>query len=202
MGGQRVIDRDPLGIFKGWGQIRRCNFTAVGKPECASIMVGLGLHPITLFGVRPDGSCSCGSDHAGSQNSIGKHPRRKGWQTAELDLVAIAEDLQRDPYASLGLRCGRQPGGFDLVAIDVDGDLSLLNQIGEFPPTLTARTGRGWHLLYRWPEGKPLPKNQASLIAGHVDIRSAGGQIVVAPSVHRSGHRYAWHDIREPAVLP
>ncbi|MEI9940200.1 MAG: bifunctional DNA primase/polymerase [Pseudomonadota bacterium] len=35
-----------------------------------------------------------------------------------------------------------------------------------------------------------------------VDIRSEGGQIVAAPSVHASGRPYRWFDAREPAVLP
>jgi hypothetical protein len=192
---------DPLGVFSRWGALRRGNYPSVSKAESAGILAGLGGHPVVLFGVRPDGSCSCGSDHAGRANSIGKHPRHRGWQTAALDLDSIAKDLRRDPYANLGWRMGPQPGGFRLIAIDCDGPLSLLDEIGTFPATLTARTGRGWHLVYRWPAGKDLPKNQASLIAGHVDLRSVGGQIVVAPSVHRSGHRYEWWDCREPAEL-
>lgn len=165
----------------------------------------LGLHPILLYGVTETGTCMCGADHAGSKNSIGKHPIGKGWQAKAPDPAGLARALLRDWRYNIGLRMGLQPNGWRLIAIDVDGPRSLLDpleaQLGKLPSTLTATTGKGTHLIYRLRDGAPMPKN-AARFGDSVDIRSQGGQIVAAPSWHPLGHRYQWRDAREPAVLP
>ena len=195
-----------------WSDLMFCNDPDVSTFTCCEIMVSLGLHPIVLAGVLPDGTCTCGKLHEvkkrldGSlSSSIGKHPIHNGWQTAELDLEEIREALIRQPLLNIGLRMGIQRDGSNLITVDVDGDISLLSPLERdeivFPETLTAKTARGSHLVYRWPRGKALPPNSSSLIADHVDIRSQGGQIVVAPSVHFAGVRYRWERCIEPVVL-
>jgi putative DNA primase/helicase len=102
---------------------------------------------------------------------------------------------------------GNQPNGMTLIAIDVDGAVDLLDPLvakwGALPDTLTARTGSGgMHLVFRWPAGVKLPGNWVKSHAPNVDIRAERGQIVVAPSMHYSGNRYAWTRAIEPAELP
>jgi hypothetical protein len=194
-----------------WSSLTGCNLT--DARDCVQIYGRLLLTPLLLNGMLPDGKCTCGREHPvkirpdGSQSSsAGKHPVAKGWQFMQVDLDAMDRQLQRQPFLNVGLRMGKQPDGSFLVAIDVDGPMSLLAELerkaGPLPATLTAKTPRGFHLIYRWPEGKQHPKNQTSLVAGHVDVRSAGGQIAVVPSRHFSGGRYQWIRAIEPAVLP
>src|SRR5688572_684134 len=52
----------------------------------------LGLHPILLHGVLPDGSCTCGR-HAVGDRQAGKHPVDVGWDAAPLDIDALCARL-------------------------------------------------------------------------------------------------------------
>jgi hypothetical protein len=167
----------------------------------------LGLHTLLLHGLTDADACTCRRGAECPPKHRGKHPVFKGWQESALDVAAIHQRLERDPRLNLGLRMGRQPGGFNLVTLDVDGDLSLLDPLiakwGELPPTLTARTGSGGtHFLFRVSDEVLLTiKNRVKLSPG-VDVRSTGGQIVAAPSKHYTRNFYEWIDAREPAVLP
>ena len=176
----------------------------------ASRLARLGLHPIALHGINEHGECTCGDkheDHDGRRKARGKHPLQPKWQSLKLDNGYLEAVLLRDWHFNLGLRLGEQPNGWRLIALDVDGDESLLEPLvakwGPLPKTLTARTGSGGlHYIFRMPEGAAMPPNSASKMAPHVDVRSAGGQVVVAPSKHYSGNRYRWTRCIEPAVLP
>ncbi len=168
--------------------------------DSAAILARLGGHPIAVHGVTRAGVCTCGRSPC---DAIGKHPVEKGWQKQPFDARRL-DDLLRERWElNLGWRMGLQPSGVTLVAIDVDGDRSLLEPIerehGALPPTLTAKSAKGWHLIYRVPDGRQVG-NRVRLAPG-VDVRGEGGQIVVAPSRHASGARYRWVDAREPAVL-
>ncbi|MBN2196781.1 MAG: bifunctional DNA primase/polymerase [Polyangiaceae bacterium] len=172
------------------------------RRDAIRLYTDCGLHPIAIHGVREDGSCTCGRRDC---PSVGKHPVHRGWQTADLDLARLDADLIREWRYNVGLRMGVQPGGFRLIAIDVDGPRSLLEPLeavnGPLPPTLTARTGRGGsHLIYRVP--LDLEISNRTHLAPNVDVKSDRGQIVVAPSLHASGRHYAWVECREPEVLP
>jgi len=170
----------------------------------AALYVRAGLHPILIHGLTDDGACTCGRPEC---PAAGKHPVDRGWQTAPLDARALDHRLRVRWRLNLGLRMGLQPDGSRLVTIDVDGEdadallAPLVAAHGALPPTLTARTGRGgWHLIFRVREGVTI-KNRVRLAPG-IDVRSTGGQIVAAPSMHRSGNRYRWTDCRQPEVLP
>ena len=163
----------------------------------------LGLHPIVLHGLNEDNSCTCGKADCG--RSRGKHPVEGRWQKAAFDLDAADRLFLKNWRYNIGLRMGHQPNGSVLVCIDVDGPMSLLDPLiakdGPLPPTLTASSGKGTHLIFRLRSGVEPPSNRVRLADG-VDVRSEGGQIVAAPSRHYSGRTYRWTNVQEPAVLP
>ena len=108
------------------------------------------------------------------------------------------------PEANIAVVTGKI-SGISVVDVDCKKDPNNPDIIIEqgstkgLPPTLTAKTGSGgWHLFYQYPEGlasrigvKPL-----------VDIKSDGGYIILAPSLHKSGRRYEWVLIEELQPFP
>jgi hypothetical protein len=76
---------------------------------------------------------------------------------------------------------------------------------GALPETLTSATGGGGEQrLFRLAEGLDLATigNSVRKLGAGLDVRASGGQIVVAPSVHRSGRRYRWRIRVGLALLP
>jgi len=84
-----------------------------------------------------------------------------------------------------------------VFVIDVDGDAgkaSVNKWIIEgmmLPPTLTVKTSKGWHLYFRVPVGVVVGNSQGTLANG-IDVRGDGGYVMVPPSVHASGVKYAF----------
>lgn len=136
----------------------------------------------------------------------GKRPLiRGGVHSATTDPETIRRWWSRWPEANIGLACGAVSG---LVVIDVDGDQgaasleALEHSHGPLPATLTARTGRGAHHVYRLPAGAVIGCSTGRLGEG-IDIRGDGGYVIAAPSVHPSGTVYRWDDpALEVAPLP
>lgn len=148
--------------------------------------------------------CSC--IDAKECRSPGKHPRtRKGLKDATTDAAQIRHWWQLYPLANVGLAMGRKSG---LVAIDVDprsgGDASiseLIERYGELPNTLEAVTGGGGsHVFFAHP-GVTF-KNSSSVLGEGIDVKTDGGYVVAAPSLHASGRRYEWRTRRSPAQMP
>ncbi len=178
-----------------------------------------GLTPIPLHGTilgHPDGAaCTC---KAGAEcENIGKHPALSGWQkTATSDPIGALE-LRRargvPKNANVGLALG---GDARLVAVDLDGPSGFaafekMRAGRHAPETLTNRSGRldgGEHRIYRLQPHQDLSKvkNRAGVYretwGPGLDVRAQGGQIVVSPSVHASGRRYAWSKRLPPAPMP
>jgi hypothetical protein len=110
----------------------------------------------------------------------------------------------RWPEANIGLITGEGSG---LVVLDVDprhggntGIEELERQFGELPVTVEAQTGSGGrHLLFKHP-GQRVP-NSAGILGPGLDVRGDGGYIVVPPSLHASGRRYAWDGALHPARM-
>lgn len=138
------------------------------------------------------GVCSC-VEGAACKNA-GKHPRIREWQDAATDDAAqIAEWIAKYPTANVGVATGEASGFW---VLDVDGAhgaaslAALLEAHGQLPETATAITGSGGtHYLFALPDFKI--SNSASKVALGIDVRGAGGQIVVAPSVSAKGP-YRW----------
>ncbi|MES2666103.1 MAG: bifunctional DNA primase/polymerase [Pseudomonadota bacterium] len=89
------------------------------------------------------------------------------------------------------------PYGSGLFVLDEDGDdgmaavAALEAQHGALPHTPDSRSGsgNGRHRIFR--ASRPI-RNTASGVAPGVDIRGEGGQIIAAPSIHKTGNFYQW----------
>lgn len=92
--------------------------------------------------------------------------------------------------------CFIVPKGFMVVDLDgARGDAEfkrLIEENGELPTTWTSISGSGGrHYVFRTEKDI---RNTASAMADKIDIRGVGGQIVVEPSLHKSGGFYRWAD--------
>lgn len=146
--------------------------------------------------VGADGAvrCSCAKlDNCGRNTA--KHPRIAAWQNlATTDEATIREWWRQWPRANVGIATGRASG---LLVLDVDPDKGGADSLwdleeahGRLPATVEAVTGGGGrHILFRHPL---FATTSTPGIAPGLDVRGDGAQIVAAPSLHRSGRRYAW----------
>ena len=127
-----------------------------------------------------------------------------GVNDASSDLDTITSWWEKWPDANVGVATGTASGIF---VVDIDprngGDTSwsaLMQMHPDFEPIMWARTGGGGtHVLFRMPEGRLRGK----LMPG-IDIKSNGGYIVVAPSIHpETGQPYEWAEMGQlPAAPP
>ena len=155
---------------------------------------------------HPDLHRGCSCIDANECRSPGKHPRtRKGLKDATTNEQQIRRWWELYPLANVGLAMGRKSG---MVAVDVDprsgGDAAiteLIERYGELPNTLEAITGGGGsHILFAHP-GVSF-KNSSSVLGEGLDVKTDGGYIVAAPSLHSSGKRYSWRTRRRPSAMP
>jgi hypothetical protein len=103
-----------------------------------------------------------------------------GFKDATTDPDQIKAWWFRRPDANIGLAIPAE-----MVVIDVDAATCRY----DLPPTAMARTGRGFHHWYR-TTGRQF-RNRVGL-APNVDVKAAGGYVIVPPSVHENGARYEW----------
>lgn len=130
----------------------------------------------------------CGTD---------KKPLTKnGFKDATTDAEQVAAWWTKHPAASIGCPTGPDSG---ILCLDVDlpdGPKSLAYleaMYGSLPTTMEQNTGSGGrHLLFKWPAGRTI-KNSAGKIAAGLDVRGIGGYIILPPSGHPSGGKYAWN---------
>jgi hypothetical protein len=85
-----------------------------------------------------------------------------------------------------------------LLAIDVDGQeahAELCNRLGTLPVTPAVKSGNPdphrYHLFFQHPAGLET-RAKATPWHDQLEFRGHGGYIVLPPSVHKSGQRYAW----------
>ena len=134
-----------------------------------------------------------------------KHPLIAGGvRAAVADADQIRRWWARWPWAGVAIATGARA---NLAVVDFDpahGAGASLERLDPncqpLPPTLSARTGGGWHRYYRM-EGR-IPNTAGRLGAldlPGVDLRGEGGYVVAAPSPHPSGARYAW--VADPVAL-
>lgn len=130
-----------------------------------------------------------------------------GFKDAVLDPNAIRALFSRPGVAGIGVPTGPASG---LLVIDrdvrgtVDGITActaLEAELGPLPPTLQQQTGSGGdQLFFAYPDGVDIPCS-ASKVGSGIDIRSAGGYVVVPPSRNVAG-AYIWLNRLRPAQLP
>ncbi|MSR84697.1 MAG: bifunctional DNA primase/polymerase [Candidatus Latescibacteria bacterium] len=147
--------------------------------------------------ITEGGACSCGKTGC---SGPGKHPRTEhGLKDATTDPTQIRKWWEQYPDANIGIPTGAV-SGFDVLDIDPrhGGDISLEvleAQHGKLPETSEQITGGGGrHILFRHTPGL---KSRNGVLPG-IDIKADGGYILVAPSNHFSGRRYAWEESSRP----
>ncbi len=116
-----------------------------------------------------------------------------GVKDATIDLEIIRLWWRRAPDLNVALATGTTSGVFvvDLDGIDAEAELRKLErENGPLPFTVESITARGRHAFFRMPEG--TVRNSASKIAPGIDVRGDGGYVLVPPSLHPCGRRYAW----------
>jgi hypothetical protein len=180
--------------------------SAEKEPELGAAALAYARRGWAVFPLHsPDPSRGCTCSLGPACKSPGKHPRtRRGLKDATTDQAQIREWWRRFPEANIGLATGEASG---LVAVDVDhragGGASLtqlLEARGSFPETLESETGGGHHIFFSHP-GVSF-KNSSSVLGEGLDVKTDGGYVVAAPSLHASGRRYRWTSKKRPARMP
>lgn len=118
----------------------------------------------------------------------GKKPvTDNGFHAATTDENQVARWWTQTPMANVGF-C---PGKAGLLVLDWDSEDGrlLAQELGCYSePGPTVITARGEHLYFRkrnhWIGNRKL--------GGVLDVRADGGYVLLAPSVHPSGHVYRW----------
>jgi hypothetical protein len=131
-----------------------------------------------------------------------KYPRIK-WQEYQNRLPTEAEVREwwsRWPRAGIALLTGSASG---LVVVDVDGRKGA-STAGHDLTCLMSKTPDGYHLFYEQPPGAKLARNSTNTPSpgGPADIRGEGGIVLLPPSRHQDGDRYAWVLQGEPNEIP
>lgn len=150
------------------------------------------------------------------------HSREKRPVLAAWQKVATCDEIQiRDQFArlrtlvpNLGIALGMGEHGY-LGAVDVDDPerlAALEAELGPLPVTLSGRSPRGQRLFFVFPSDLDVSRlrNVTGLLGEPgVDVKVAGGQVVVGPSIHPEldvhgrEQRYSWDYPLQPiAELP
>ena len=119
-----------------------------------------------------------------------KIPALMDWpRTATDDPTVIARLLAEDAGFNIGLACGPQPNGLNLVVIDVDpknGGIETLDDLigrhDPFPETAVHWTPSGGA---HWFFDAPVAIRNSRRLGPGVDVRGEGGQVVLPPSRRR-----------------
>ncbi|QQS54033.1 MAG: bifunctional DNA primase/polymerase [Candidatus Competibacteraceae bacterium] len=159
-----------------------------------------------------NGQCACGNPDC---NSPGKHPisalARHGFKDATHDPKRIRGWWSGDwADANIAIATGSVSGaGQSLVVVDVDtgsgkrGRETLAQLQSEHPDgwdTLQAQSGGGGvHYYFRSPRKLRGGNNK---LGDHIDVKTDGGCVHVAPSSHISGGQYTWVNEKPIAPLP
>lgn len=166
--------------------------------------------PVRTLSDWPPAVCSC--PRRAECRTPGKHPFFRDWaRVAASDPDVVRRLWDAYPDANVGLATGVTNAGYAVVVVDVDDDRGresldkLTAEYDALPQTLSAATGReggGTHYYFRL--GIPYLdriRTQTGISPG-IDIRAAGGLVVLPPSLHPSGLRYRWLNDAPIAELP
>lgn len=136
-------------------------------------------------------------------------PREKTPSVKWADVATTEENMllgwwEYQPDANIGIACGERSG---ITVLDIDKDhggyetlTKLIAQYGKLPDTKVARTGSGGeHVFFKYVKGI---RNSAGKLGQGLDIRSEGGYIVGAGSIHPNGNIYEWAVDTDLADMP
>ena len=132
----------------------------------------------------------------------GKCPRVRWREKSTVSELQIRRWWQRWPNANVGVDCGKSNivvVDFDISKPDFDGG-DLLDLLDKYPTWQVVTGSGGYHYIYKAPAGSQFT-NAAGMLPKGCDIRAAGGFIVGAGSLHRSGNRYRFVDGFEPKSI-
>jgi hypothetical protein len=146
----------------------------------------IAVHGLTDVDLK---KCTCGRPTC---DNVGKHPVYTGWTSgpAMSNADAYATWQEDGPDWNIGIRTGEISGFF---VLDIDpksggpAQLAALEAVhGALPYTRTVQTGSGgMHYYFLMPDF-PL-RNNSKKLAGGIDVRATGGQVVAPPSVSGVG---------------
>jgi hypothetical protein len=136
-----------------------------------------------------------------------KTPAVGDWPTVATTDETRLKEWERDfPSCNWGMATG---AGSSVFVVDIDGERGsawLAEQLrvrgDAWAQTRRAKTARGLHLFFAWPGDGIYLRNSAGKIASGVDVRGAGGFVVIPPSVHPEGSSYEWLTPPDHALLP
>lgn len=190
--------------------------------ECALALAHFFHIPVMpLHGVRvlDDGSYECACRRPSLKRALkkgepiqpclapGKFPQLSGWpEKATADIQTIRNWGVNWPLANFAALTGPESG---FIAIDVDGSegqeslLALEERLGPLPPTWRAESGRkaGGHIYLRTAKDTTI-LNSVNRLGPKIDVRGYHGYIVIPPSLHIGGKRYAWQEGSSPRDVP
>lgn len=167
---------------------------------------GLGLAVFPTHSMTPADDlglvvvCTCGRPDC---NSAGKHPiTLRGCLDASTDEAQIRDWWERTPFANIAVATGK-PSGVYVVDLDgqdgIDAWTTIEDDYGDAGGVMSLTGGGGAHLWFAL--GEHDLSNTHWRVAAHVDTRGTGGYVVVPPSLHRSGRKYAWADGDTPTTI-
>ena len=176
----------------------------------ACVQAGFAVLPIWPAFPLPDGGLVCGCFRDGCTNP-GKHPigslAPHGVHDATRDEERVRQRWRVRPDANIGGATGA------IIGLDIDprhaGDVTLAaleTKHGALPPTWRTHTGSGGEHVFFAAAGATIENSVGALGQG-VDVRVAGGFVILPPSLHVCGGRYGWQlglapDEVELAPLP
>lgn len=156
--------------------------------------IQLGWALIPLHNVTPDG-CSCTAGPECPVNTRGKHPRNSAWQSGGwVREVGVLESVVRDrPQWNWGAVCGPPSG---VWVLDVDPEHGGRESLAELERRVGASLGAGRrhgtgsggeHLIFKIGPDGWTPQTGSGRFGPGLDVRAAGGQIVLPSSVSAKG---------------
>jgi hypothetical protein len=166
----------------------------------------MDMHPVV------DGQCQCGNPEC---NAAYKHPKNKNWRTITTAYAEQSMSFWEDFTDFAPTSCGWILEDTDVV-VDVDprnGGMESLHKLEEHLGyklvdkcnSVVNTGGGGLHYYFKKPDNvrvrKNLPDNDG------IDIKSGGGFVVIAGSMHKSGNAYEWYshsksDLKNIAIMP
>lgn len=182
---------------------------------------GFKLFP--LWWINENGACACGDENCGkpgSDNNPGKHPiagkpgnwiAPKGRLDSTSDIAKIEKWFNQYPQANIGLDCSAN----GIFVIDIDRhtvrgvDINGFESVDDWETTfadkidsnVSAETGGGGlHLLYKAPSDFTSSPSGLGKNYPGIDFKF-NGYIILSPSNHKSGNKYAWTEGSEKDFL-